>query len=114
MTDEFLKDAELDEVSGGSGIETIALMARLQKEGLATFKTPLTPGNESAAAKELKTYLSQFANVNGVGVGLNVYVDAGDRSNLYLVVGDSSGNSGGEYRYISVDELIERIRNMQG
>ena len=115
MTDEILKDAELEQVSGGSGMEVMALMNSLQSEGLAKFKTPLIAGNEKAAAAELKTYLSRFANVNnGVKVGLNVNIDAGDRRNLYLVVGDPSGSAGGEYRYISADELIERIRSMQG
>ena len=64
---ELMKDAELDEVVGGTGAECIALMNRLQSAGLAKFKTPLVAGNEVAAAKELQSYLNTFKDKWGGG-----------------------------------------------
>ena len=57
MTDEILKDEELEQVVGGSGIECIGFLSRLKAEGSYTPKTPLTQGNEAAAAKELQSFL---------------------------------------------------------
>ena len=55
---ELMSDDELDAVVGGTGAETLRLMNRLQNEGLAKFNTPLTAGNEAAAAAELQNYLN--------------------------------------------------------
>lgn len=65
MADEILKNAELEKVVGGSGVETMALMSRLQNAGLAKFHTPLVAGNEDAAATELKAYLKGLKNAYG-------------------------------------------------
>lgn len=66
MTDEILKDAELDKVVGGSGIECMAFLARLKAEGIYTPKTPLVVGNEAAAAKELQSFLLSVKDRNGM------------------------------------------------
>ena len=84
MTDEILKDAELDEVVGGSGIETIAMMSRLQIAGLATFKTPLVAGNEEAAATEFTAYLKGLKYDDGSPILANPKVYADGRANNYF------------------------------
>ena len=102
---EILKDAELEEVVGGSGIECMGLMARLQDAGLAKFSTPLVAGNEVAAAKELQAYLNTFKDKWGLYT--NVFSD--DRANRYvLIVGDGVG------RGMNVDELIQYLKDHQG
>ena len=78
---EIMKDAELDAVVGGSGIECMGLMARLQSEGLATFKTPLVAGNEKAAANELQAYLK---GLNIKNLHFELYSD--DAPNSYSLM----------------------------
>ena len=63
---EILKDAELNEVVGGSGIETMGFLLRLQREGLYTPKTPLVAGYEEAAAKELLDFLHSVKDRHGM------------------------------------------------
>ncbi len=112
MTDEILKDEELDKVVGGSGVETMALMSRLQSEGLANFRTPLVAGNEKAAAKELQAFLDTFSTSDGpntVKFDVNIYTD--DRSNSYGTISYRPGH--GEYNPISVDKLVELISKWQ-
>lgn len=112
MTDEILKDAELDEVVGGSGVQCMALMSRLQSEGLATFRTPLVAGNERAAAKELKAYLDGFKHSEGPNtVEFDVDIYADDRSNSYSVIAWRPGY--GESHSISEDELVNLISKWQ-
>lgn len=84
MTNELLKDKELDAVSGGSGIETIALMARLQSAGIATFSTQLVIGNEKAAADELKAYLLSLKDSSGRNRFGNPLIFSDDRENQYF------------------------------
>ena len=81
---ELMKDAELDEVVGGSGIECMGLMARLQDAGLAKFSTPLVAGNEEAAAAEFKAYLTGLKNSDGTPVLKNPQVYSDGRANDYF------------------------------
>ena len=109
---EILKDAELNEVVGGSGIETMGFLLRLQREGLYTPKTPLVAGNEVAATQELKAYLSTFT----VGSGNEPLFDTSkifdnDLPNQYGVI---IGYGGGQYRPASVDEVVANIRRYLG
>ena len=108
---ELMKDAELDEVVGGSGAECIALMNRLQSAGLAKFKTPLVAGNEAAAAKELKSYLDSFKCEDGspaFAIGTQIYSDG--RANQYnvLVAIDSDGEM--RFETIDADGVFEAIK----
>ncbi|MBO4401791.1 MAG: hypothetical protein J5809_08095 [Selenomonadaceae bacterium] len=108
---EILKDAELDKVVGGSGIETMALMNRLQVEGLAKFKTPLVAGNEAAAAKELQSFLENVVDNNHRQgfhpfAGCQIHYD--DKPNLYsgfLLTGND--------QHIGADNVIEILRNIK-
>ena len=81
---ELMKDAELDKVVGGSGIECIGLLQRLKDEGLYTPKTPLVAGNERAAANELKTYLSNLKGSNGRNLFDNPQVYSDGQANDYF------------------------------
>ena len=110
---EILKDAELDEVVGGSGIETISLMNRLQNAGLASFHTPLVAGNEEAAVAEFKDYLSNFKNPRTGEPAFGyceIYADG--RANDYKVVSVTGQN--GEivaFRHFDADSMFEVIKN---
>ena len=77
MTDEIMKDEELEQVVGGSGIECIGFLSRLKAEGIYTPKTPLTQGNEAAAAKELQSFLLSVKDRNGMSpfVFCKIYSD---------------------------------------
>ncbi|MBO4400603.1 MAG: hypothetical protein J5809_02020 [Selenomonadaceae bacterium] len=81
---EIMKDTELDEVVGGSGIETMALMNRLQVAGLAKFHTPLVAGHEEAAAAELQSYLSGLKDSQGNNVFDNPQIYGDGRANDYF------------------------------
>lgn len=119
---ELMKDAELEEVVGGSGAECIGLMARLQSAGLASFKTPLVAGNEEAAAAELKTYLNSFKYPANYPAGLagspifgycEIYADG--RANDYKTV--SAAGANGEvvaFRSLSADDVFGIIKNLKG
>ena len=119
MTDEILKDEELEEVVGGTGLECIGLMTRLQAAGLAKFNTPLTQGNEAAAAKELQAYLDTFKGQDDFEA--TVYAD--DRKNVYRCCIDGGslkfpdGSSAVEVRWgfnTNADDLIAYIRQRKG
>ena len=112
MTDEILKDEELEQVVGGSGMECISLMTRLQAEGLANFKTPLVAGNERAAANELKTYLDSFTHgEGGLTVKFDVDIYSDGNANSYGIIAYRPGY--GDYHTIGVDELIDTIKEWQ-
>ena len=119
---EILKDAELNEVVGGSGTECMGLMSRLQSAGLASFKTPLVAGHEEAAAAELKAYLNSFTYPADYPAGLagspifghsEIYADG--RANDYKVVSVAGAN--GEvvgFRHYDADSLIDYIKHLKG
>ena len=117
---EILKDAELEEVVGGSGMECIGLMTRLQAAGLAKFNTPLVAGNEAAAANELKTYLNSFTYSADCPVGIagspifghsEIYADG--RANDYNAVA-GIGPDGPMVHHYDADSLIEAIKHIKG
>ena len=85
MTDEILKDEELDKVVGGSGIECIGFLSRLKAEGIYTPKTPLTQGNEAAAAKELQSFLLSVKDRNGMSPFALCEIYSDGRPNIYGV-----------------------------
>ena len=114
MTDEILKDAELDKVVGGTGMETMALMSRLQAEGLANFRTPLVAGNERAAAKELQSFLENVVDNNyrpesdafRPFAGCQIYSDnTSNRYSGFLFKGNDEP--------IGADEVINILRNIK-
>lgn len=110
MTDEIMKDAELDEVVGGSGVECMGLLARLSSEGLYTPKTPLVIGNEKAAAQELQAYFNEMNIPN-----LSVELHSDDTPNSYgmrdpyLII-----RCNPVYHSISEDEVISLIKKNRG
>ena len=109
---ELMKDAELDKVVGGSGIECIGLLSRLKDEGLYNPTTPLVAGNERAAANELKTYLDSFTHGEGgftVKFDVDIYSDG--KANSYGIIAYRPGH--GDYHTIGVDELIDTIKKWQ-
>ena len=117
---EILKDAELDEVVGGSGMETISLMNRLQNAGLASFHTPLVAGNEEAAVAELKSYLNSFTYPANYPAGLagspifgNSEIYADGRANDYKTVA-AIGPDGPAFFHYDADGLIEAIKHIKG
>ncbi len=110
---EILKDAELDEVVGGSGIETMGLMARLQDAGLAKFSTPLVAGNEVAAAAELKAYLSGLKNSSGDKVFANPQVYGDGRANDYFYGMVLTATSSTDTRS-DADQVIDMIKYAMG
>ena len=83
MTDEIMKDAELDKVVGGSGMECIGFLTRLKAEGIYNPKTSLTPGNEVAAAAELKDFLLSIRDRNGISPFGRCQIYSDDRPNDY-------------------------------
>ena len=111
---EILKDAELDKVVGGSGIECIAFLSRLKAEGIYTPKTPLVVGNEVAAAKELQSFLENVVDNNHrpeLGgfrpfAGCQIYSD--NTSNKY-----SGFLLKGNDEPIGADEAINILRNIK-
>ena len=103
---EILKDAELEEVVGGSGVECMGLLQRLKDEGLYAPKTPLVAGNERAAAKELQTYLDTFKD----RWGLFAKVSSDDTPNRYIFL----VHRGDVGRGMNVDELIQYLKDHQG
>lgn len=109
MADEILKDAELDKVVGGSGIECMGLLSRLQQEGLYTPKTPLVVGNERAAAAELKAYLGTFTQPFGDPYFDTSKIYADDRPNQYILSNTFVENPGDEVLK-NVDALIAEIK----
>ena len=112
MTNEILKDAELEEVVGGSGMECIGFLSRLKAEGIYTPKTPLTQGNEAAAANELKTYLDSFTHGEcGLTVKFDVDIYSDGNANSYGIIVYRPGY--GDYHTIGVDELIDTIKEWQ-
>ena len=108
---EILKDAELEEVVGGSGAENILLMVRLQNEGLASFNTPLVAGNEVAATQELKAYLNTFRVGNNEPLFDTSKIFDNHLPNQYGVI---LGYGGGQYKAASADEVIANIRRYLG
>ena len=113
MTDEIMKDAELEEVVGGSGVECIGLMTRLQQEGLAKFNTPLTQGNEKAAAKELQSYLT------GLGIkDFEFQIHSDDTPNSYSLMKCVVDVPGYLVQYegetISADAVVGLIKKQLG
>lgn len=103
---ELMTDDELDAVVGGTGAETLHLMARLQDEGLAKFNTPLTAGNEAAAAKELQSYF------NGFGDKFLTYIHADDTKNVYGRKYEHDVY--GCYLVSTEDEIIDAIKAYKG
>lgn len=57
LKEEILKEEQLEGVAGGTNIESVALLQRIQMEGLAPVRTRIVPGNERAAAEELAKIL---------------------------------------------------------
>ena len=112
MTDEILKDEELEEVVGGTGLECIGLMTRLQAAGLAKFNTPLTQGNEAAAAKELQAFFDTFSTSDGPNtVKFEVELYSDGRANHYAAISYRPGYD--ECHSISVDQLVDLISRGQ-
>lgn len=105
MAEERMSDAELEQVTGGTGSEIIGLMTRLQDEGLMMVNTPLIMGNEEAAMKELKTYLNGLKGGYGAVVfkGSKFYAD-NTRANVYKIFGKPA----------TIDQVIESVKNIQG
>ncbi len=103
---ELMSDDELDAVVGGTGAETLHLMNRLQNEGLAKFNTPLTAGNEAAAAAELQNYF------RGFGDKFLTYIHADDTKNVYGRKYDHDVY--GCYLVSTEDEIISAIKAQKG
>lgn len=101
---EQLSDEQLEQVTGGSGIECMSLLKRLKDEGFAEVHTPLVTGNEKAAAKELRAILDGFANGAGreAFAGTEIYED--ETANVYKFRGQT----------VTADKLINHIRIMTG
>ncbi|MBO4400694.1 MAG: hypothetical protein J5809_02485 [Selenomonadaceae bacterium] len=57
---EVMNDEQLDAVSGGTNMESVSLLQRIQTERLAPVHTRIMPGNERAAAKELAEILKSY------------------------------------------------------
>lgn len=57
---EVMSEEQLDAVSGGTNMESVSLLQRIQTERLAPVHTRIFPGNERAAAKELAGILKDF------------------------------------------------------
>lgn len=104
MTDERMSDAELDQVTGGTGEEIIGLMTRLQDEGLMRVSTPLIMGNEEDAMRELKTYLNGLKGGYGAVVFKGSKFYTNDKANVYKINGKTA----------TIDQVIETVRNIQG
>ena len=103
---ELMKDAELDKVVGGSGIECIGLLQRLKDEGLYNPTTPLVAGNEAAAAAELQNYFKGF------GDKFLTYIHADDTKNVYGRKYDH--DIYGCYLVSTEDEIISAIKAQKG
>lgn len=103
MADEIMKDAELEQVVGGTGPEIIGLMTRLQDEGLMMVNTPLIMGNEETAMKELKAYLNGLKGGYGAVVFKGSKFNANDKANVYKIFGKTA----------TIDQVIETVRNIQ-
>lgn len=102
MAEEKMSDAELEQVTGGTGVECIALLQRLKDEGLMTVNTPLIIGNEAEAAKELHTKLNGLKGGYGAVVFKGSKFNANDRSNVYKIFGKTA----------TIDQVIEAVRNI--
>ena len=102
MAEEKMSNAELEEVVGGTGVESIALLQRLQDEGLMTVNTPLVLGNEADAAQELKTKLNGLKGGYGAVVFKGSKFNANDRANVYKIFGKTA----------TIDQVIETVRNI--
>lgn len=104
MTEEMMSDSELEQVTGGTGIDCVALLQRLQDEGLMTANTPLVEGNEEAAMKELKTKLYGLKGGYGAVVfkGSKFYANT-TSANVYKIFGKTA----------TIDQVIEAVRNIQ-
>lgn len=102
MAEEKMSDAELEQVTGGTGVECIALLQRLNDEGLMTVNTPLIIGNEAEAAKELHTKLNGLKGGYGAVVFKGSKFNANDRSNVYKIFGKTA----------TIDQVIEAVRNI--
>ncbi len=105
---EILKDAELEEVVGGNGMETMGLLNRLQREGLYTPTTPLVAGQEQAAATELKKFLGRFRDEHGNKIFDTSRIFGDSRSNHYGYL------TGGHYNTINADRLISKLHEIHG
>lgn len=114
MTDEILKDAELDEVVGGSGVQCMGLAARLKAEGLYAPKSPLIVGNEKAIAQELQGYL------NGLGIpDFRAEIHSDYTPNYYGVVATAAAGDGPlhcntVFSSIDENEVISLIKKHLG
>lgn len=106
MAEEIMKDAELEEVVGGNGIETMGLLNRLQREGLYTPKTPLVAGNEDAAAAELKSFLGRFRDKQGNKIFDTSRIFGDGRSNHYGCL------TNGHYNTINAELLISKLHEV--
>ena len=97
MTDakisEVMEDSQLEAVTGGTNMESVALLMRISNEGLAQVYTNIVPGNEKAAAKEL----AQILKDNGFHG--RVFMND-EQTNIYEYNGER----------VSADEVINIMR----
>lgn len=107
---EIMKDAELDEVVGGSGIECMGFLSRLQQEGLYTPKTPLVAGNEAAAAQELLGFLHSIKNRGGYSCFDNAKIYSDGRINFYGTYYEDRATQ--EMRPSNADATINMIKSL--
>ncbi len=104
---ELIKNAELENVVGGSGIQCIGVLSRLKDLGF-NIKTPLVAGYESEAAEELKQIITDFNNKehskNSRRHLMPVIYDD-NRPNQYYICGYRANP-----RIISEDELVNYLK----
>ena len=104
---ELIKDAELENVVGGSGIQCIGVLSQLKDLGFK-IKTPLVAGYESEAAEELKQIIKDFNNkesAKGSCRHLAGMIFDDNRPNVYYICGYRANP-----RIISEDELVNYLK----
>lgn len=104
---ELIKDAELENVVGGSGIQCIGVLSQLKDLGFK-IKTPLVAGYESEAAEELKQIIKDFNNkesTKGSRRHLMPVIFDDNRPNVYYICGYRANP-----RIISEDELVNYLK----
>lgn len=90
---EVMSEEQLDGVAGGTNIESVSLLQRIQTEGLAEIRTFIRPGNERAAAKELAEIL------NGFGIHGRLFMND-TQANVYTYNNE----------FVSADDVIDIMK----
>lgn len=105
IAEQAMSDEQLEKVTGGTGVETMAVLQRIKEAGYATVRTPIAAGYEKEAAAELRSILNGLQHGAGATAfkGTRIYEDD-ENANVYKVCG----------KVVTMNGLLNHMRIMLG